>query len=140
MKRRLLITAFLLLALALALVLFVPRSQKPQPAMNIRIAAVTTKNSSGRVAVTWCTAVPRARDQRPAVLAWSVCIEETNKASVRHSTISLSPSEVDLMSTSHHGPDEDGIMQWGEGQRLDPEKVYRAIGSYREPNRFDGLI
>ena len=142
MTRRLMIIVFMLFAftLALALVLFVPRSRKQEPALSIRIAGVATKNSSGLDEVTWSTAVPKSRSHRAAVLFWSVHFEETNKASVRHFAIALTPTENDLLSTPHLASEEDGILQWGIGQTLNPEKVYRAIGAYHEPNRLEELI
>src|SRR5437868_2762806 len=136
MKRRFVVMAFVLFPFTLAFVISVPRSRRPQSALSIRIAGVAAKNSSGRIAVTWSTAVPRPRNHSLPILDWSVQIEETNKNSVQHSAIRLSPSENDLMSTPHLGSEEDGILHWGEGQTLSPEKVYRVIGAYHQPNRL----
>ena len=140
MRRYFAILGLMLVAFTFAFVLTVSRSQNPEPSLKIRIAAVAAKNSSGRTAITWETAVPRARNHRPAVLAWSVHIEETNKVSVQHSVIDLSASENELMSTTQLGSDEDGILQWSEGQQLEPQKAYRAVGAYHEPNRLDSLL
>ena len=138
MKHRLIIAVLIIPAFAIVLVFLAPRS--PQTPLSIRIAGITTNTSPGRTEVEWSAAVPRSRSHRPAVLFWSCHYEETKKASVQHSTILLSATENDLLSTPHIASNEDGILQWGVSQTLNPDNAYRVIGAYWEPNRFEAII
>lgn len=139
MKRRRVIIAALVVLVFVSLGVFLPlKRSSPKMVLSIRIAGVATNFSPTRTAVAWEAAVTKPRRQGAAVVWWPFYLEKTNKTSVSHSSIELSVDEGALMSTPL-SQNEEGILQWGENETLDSNKVYRVVGAYLEPNALDAL-
>jgi len=138
MRRRLKIGLIAVSAVLLALIAALLRPSKP--GLSIRIAGVATNFSSSRTAIEWSVAVPQSKSHQDAVSFWSLHIEPTNKADVSYSAIALSSTENALLIAPGIAAHEDGILTSSEGEILDPEKAYRIMGAYREPNRMESLL
>lgn len=132
MKRTLVIMTLVLLALLLLFLPFCIRSSKP--ALNIRIVSLATNITPP--GFEWTVAVPKPRGHLDAVLSWGLSFQATNLASVNASNILSCPEQ------GYYGPitgprtNEESIMTWRYGEKLDSNKVYRVIGAYYEPGTF----